>query len=127
MTVPRLLSTTLAALLLVLLAAPLFSPNASADTLPSWWPDAQREAEDEGYGLLTSAELAELLAEPNDLLLVDSRPGYEYDSGHLPGAVSLEFDLGDRMGLNDERREEIRAVLGPDKDRLVVVYCRSFR
>jgi len=61
---------------------------------------------------LTHDELATLLAEET-ALLVDVRPRLEYESGHLPGAISIPVD-------------ELPARLGElPRDRRIVTYCRG--
>jgi rhodanese-related sulfurtransferase len=61
---------------------------------------------------LTHDELAMLLAE-DKALLIDVRPRLEYESGHLPGAISMPVD-------------ELPARLGElPRDRRIVTYCRG--
>jgi rhodanese-related sulfurtransferase/DNA-binding transcriptional ArsR family regulator len=48
-----------------------------------------------------------------DVLLIDVRPALEYESGHLPGAVSLPVD---------ELRKKLRDL---PKDKPIVAYCRG--
>lgn len=88
---------------------------------------ARLAAERDGYRLITTAGLRELLRADPDVLLLDVRFAYEYAAGHMPGAVSLPVDLSDRRDLSPARRQTFEAVLGPDKDRVVVAYCRGFR
>ena len=48
-----------------------------------------------------------------DVVLIDVRPGEEYQAGHLPGAFSIPLrELGNRVG-------EI------SRDKTIVVYCRG--
>ena len=88
---------------------------------------AQRVAERDGYRLITTAGLRELLLADPDVLLVDVRFAYEYAAGHIPGAVSLPVDLTDRTDLSVERRQVFADVLGEQKGRNIVIYCRGFR
>lgn len=61
---------------------------------------------------ITRAELLDR-AQTGDLVILDVRPGSEYDAGHLPGALSIPIDeLADRL---DE--------LPPGTE--VVAYCRG--
>ena len=48
-------------------------------------------------------------------LLVDVRSEKEFSEGHLDGAVNIEWD----------KTDDLIAVIGPDKQRQVVFYCRS--
>jgi phage shock protein E len=88
---------------------------------------AERTAERDGYRLITTAGLRELLLADPDVLLVDVRYAYEYAAGHMPGAVSLPVDLSDRGDLPPARRQVFEDILGADKDRIIVAYCRGFR
>jgi phage shock protein E len=48
-------------------------------------------------------------------------------AGHIPGAVNLEFHPGDKLEFSYEKRARLKKLIGPDKDRPVVICCRSFR
>lgn len=88
---------------------------------------AQRGADRDGYELITTTGLKQLLDARPDVLLVDVRFAYEFAQGHIPGAVSLPVDLRDRGDLSRERRQAFLDALGPDKERPIVLYCRDFR
>ena len=92
----------------------------------SWWLNAQKEADRSGFKILNLAETKKQIALEDNLLLVDVRPSYEFEAGHLPGAVNLEFDLGDRARLTPKRRALFIKLLGADQDRKILVYCRSY-
>lgn len=110
-------------ILLVLVASGL---SWSKDN-PVWWPTALSEAQKDGYILTTPEEIQSLIASGNNFLLVDVRPDYEFKTGHLPGAKNFEIDLGDRLRLKPQKADAFEKVLGTDKNRLIVIYCRSFR
>jgi rhodanese-related sulfurtransferase/DNA-binding transcriptional ArsR family regulator len=62
-----------------------------------------------------AVDTAELLRrlEAGDVVVLDVRPGPEYDGGHLPGAIHIPVEeLADRLGELPEDRE-------------VVAYCRG--
>jgi rhodanese-related sulfurtransferase/DNA-binding HxlR family transcriptional regulator len=62
-----------------------------------------------------AVDTAELLRrlETGDVVVLDVRPGPEYDGGHLPGAIHIPVEeLADRLGELPEDRE-------------VVAYCRG--
>jgi len=111
----------------MLVALAVLTSTAMAADRPSWWDGAASEAKAEGYGLITAEELNDLSDTNPDLLILDVRPDYEYRAGHLPGAVNLEFDLGDRLELKPDKRAAVKKLLGPDRNRPIVIYCRSFR
>lgn len=100
--------------------------NKEWDT-PLWWPDTHKRAVAGGYGLITIQELQALMQSGREFVLLDVRPDYEYMEGHILGARNFEFHLGHRSGLEPERAEALKALLGPDRDRLIVTYCRNFR
>lgn len=120
---PKVLST----IALLLLALCLSPPSAEADENFVWWESARQEAEREGYELIDTEALSELLKQPSRTTILDARADYEYESGHLPGAINFEFDLGDRTDLSQEKRTALTELLGPDKQQRLVIYCRSFR
>ena len=51
----------------------------------------------------------------NGALLIDVRSKKEFEGGHLEGAVNIEWDQIDALA----------AAIGSDKQRQVVLYCRS--
>lgn len=119
---------TALALAVLVLAALSAGPAAGADgASPAWLEQARRDAADEGYRVVRTAGAQSLMQNATDLLILDARPDYEFRRGHLPGAVNYEFDLADEQHLSPERAREIQALVGPDKSRPVLVYCRSFR
>ncbi len=68
---------------------------------------------DAGIGYERLATLLE--RDPGTLLLLDVRTAEEFEQGHIPGAVLLPYD-------------EIEGVFKEsDKDKPIVVYCRSGR
>jgi predicted sulfurtransferase len=113
---------SVAALIWLHLSVPAFGEKP-----PIWWPRALEEARGAGYVLITPEKLKNLDNSGKTFLLLDVRPDYEYRSGHIPNALNLEFHLGDRLKIEPEKKEAIQQILGPDKNRKVVIYCRSFR
>ena len=95
--------------------------------LPSWWDQASRDAIKKGYQLIPPIKLQALQKSGETFLLVDVRPEYEYCQGHLPNALNMTFDLGDQLSLPDLKKSALTKMLGPDQNRMVVIYCRSFR
>ncbi|MGH2735075.1 MAG: ArsR/SmtB family transcription factor [Actinomycetota bacterium] len=62
---------------------------------------------------LTKEELARRLRRKNDLVVVDVRPGEEYETGHIPGAISIPLT---------ELKKRLREL---PKSKEVVAYCRG--
>jgi len=83
--------------------------------------DIEAEAKSGGYRLITTAELGELYQRaPQDLLLVDTRQDWEYRLGHMKGAVN--FSLEPTWWSRWRAQGPLAALLGPDKNRLMVFY-----
>ncbi len=88
-----------------------------------------RETVKGDYELLTVADLKELQDKGEAMVIVDTMP-YEdsYVKGHVPGAVQFLFPIKpmatwDAAGTDGKSEADYTALLGPDKDKLIVVYC----
>ena len=112
--------------ILILLLLVGIGPSWRKDN-PVWWPSALAESQKDGYALTTPEEIQSLYASSNDFFMVDVRPDYEFKTGHLPMAKNFEIDLGDRLELKPQKADAFKKVLGADKNRGIVIYCRSFR
>ena len=104
-----------------------FVPGALAERTAGWWEHASSLAEREGYMVITTEELHDLYQTKNYFVIIDNRFEYELSSGKLPGARNVPFDLSESQRLSSEKRAQLLEVLGEDKDRIVVTYCRDFR
>lgn len=62
-----------------------------------------------------ATEAQELMDNEEGYVILDVRTPEEYDTGHIPGAVNVP---------NEEIGSEDLEAL-PDKDQLILVYCRS--
>lgn len=69
------------------------------------------------YRQITQEEARRIMEEEADCIILDVRTEEEYDGGHIPGAINID---------NDDIGTDAPAEL-PDKDRLILVYCRSGR
>ena len=67
------------------------------------------------YRQITQEEAAEIMNREKDFLLLDVRTQEEYEDGHIPGAICIPNET---IGSG-----EIAAL--PDKEQLILVYCRS--
>ncbi|BCS89318.1 hypothetical protein PSDVSF_25600 [Pseudodesulfovibrio sediminis] len=92
-----------------------------------WWSAALDEANRDGYRLIDDAAMLVLVQSGTKAVILDARADYEFEAGHIPGASNLEFDLGDRIELPSAKRAALKKLIGPDKKRTLVIYCRSFR
>jgi hypothetical protein len=115
----RIAAGTLPALLpAFLLGAALSVPALSAE--PSL-DDARAEAERGGYRLINTGELWERYSDDGiEMLLVDTRQGWEYRGGHISGAVS--YPMEPTWWSRWKSRRSLRRLLGPDRDKLLVFY-----
>jgi len=85
------------------------------------WDEVIAEAERGRYRLISTEEMANRYRrDPQSLLLVDTRPEGEYQAGHIRGAVNLS--LTPTWWGRWWSRKLLAALLGPDKERLVVFY-----
>ena len=66
---------------------------------------------------ITAEEAKKLMDSEEDRIILDVRSREEYDQGHIPGAILIP----------DTEIEAKAADLLPDKDQLILVYCRSGR
>ena len=83
-----------------------------------------KEVERGGYKIVPTAELKGWIDQKKDMLIVDTMP-YEdsYKKEHVPGAVQMEFPIPELTQLDENKKAEFEKLLGPNKDRLIVIYC----
>ena len=67
------------------------------------------------YRQITADEAAQMMQEETGFVLLDVRTQEEYASGHIPGAICIPNET-----IGSEEIPEL-----PDKDQLILVYCRS--
>lgn len=68
-----------------------------------------------GYTQVSSEKAAQLMADYDDEIVLDVRTPEEYAQAHIPDAINVP---------NEEIGKDAVAQL-PDKDQLILVYCRS--
>ena len=69
------------------------------------------------YEQISGEEAKVLMDRESGYIILDARTQEEYDEGHIPGAIMIpEYEIADRA------EKEF-----PDKDQLILVYCRSGR
>lgn len=69
------------------------------------------------YKSISAEEAKQIMDEQEGYLIVDVRRADEYAEGHVPGAILVP---------NETIREKAEECL-PDKDQVLLVYCRSGR
>ena len=69
------------------------------------------------YEQISGAEAKALMGSESGYIILDARTQEEYDEGHIPGAIMIpEYEIAVRAENEP-----------PDKDQLILVYCRSGR
>ena len=77
------------------------------------FPSPQETAQ--GYRQITPAEAYTLMKLNRNCIILDVRTRAEFAEGHIPGAICIPNET-----IGDAAPEAL-----PDKDRLILVYCRS--
>lgn len=74
-------------------------------------------SEPSDYEQITQSHAKNIMDNAGDYILIDARTQEEFDQGHIAGAIMIpEYEIGERA------KEEL-----PDKDALILVYCRTGR
>lgn len=91
------------------------TPNSNVSETNSH-PDTS-ETKENTYEQITQIKAKEIMDSGEDYILLDVRTKEEFDDGHIEGAILIpDFEI--------EERAETEL---PDKDALILVYCRSGR
>ena len=69
------------------------------------------------YETITADAAKKIMDSDEEVIILDVREQYEYDEGHIPGAILIPYTE------IENKAEEIIT----DKDRQILVYCRSGR
>ncbi|UPM42599.1 sulfurtransferase [Halocatena salina] len=100
--------------------------NDTPDTTPTEYEGSFVET-----GPLVGLETVEQAMDDPDAVLIDTRERSEFEAGHIPGAVRLDWmDLVDETGRGVQPETEIRSTLRTrdiTPDRSVVLYCNTAR
>jgi len=82
-----------------------------------------------GYKLVGTEELKGWIDAKKEMLIIDTMP-YEdsYKKEHVPGATQFLFPISDMKAWDPKEtagktEREFLQVLGPDKTKLIVIYC----
>ncbi|MCK9295793.1 MAG: rhodanese-like domain-containing protein [Desulfobulbaceae bacterium] len=88
-----------------------------------------REVQRGGYDVISTEELKKMIDSGKDMVIVDTMP-YEdsYKKEHIPGAKQFLFPIPDMKEWDTKETDgktkaDYEALLGPDKDKTIVVYC----
>ena len=69
------------------------------------------------YEQISAIDAKKIMDSGEEHIILDTREQDEFDSGHIPGAILIPYT---------EIENEAEGKL-PDKDKLILVYCRSGR
>lgn len=69
------------------------------------------------YEMITAQQAKEIMDTQAGYVILDTRTQEEYETGHIPGAIVIS---------HEEIKDKAESAL-PDKDQLILVYCRSGR
>ena len=94
-------------LLLILLTMMLFTACGQA----------KENKQEAVYVNITAAEAKEIMDSQEGYIILDTRTQAEFEEAHIPGAMVIS---------HDEIMDKAEKML-PDKDQLILVYCRSGR
>ena len=78
---------------------------------------ANQNSQEAVYMNITAQEAKQIMDTEKGYIILDTRAQYEYDESHIPGAIVIP---------HDEIEEKAEQML-PDKNQLILVYCRSGR
>ena len=67
------------------------------------------------YEQITQEEAKQIMDTTNGYILLDTRTREEYDQSHIPGALLIPH-----TEISERAADEL-----PDKDQVILVYCRS--
>ena len=69
------------------------------------------------YQQITTEEAKKIMDSGEEHIILDTREQDEFDEGHIPGAILIPY-----TEIENKAEEML-----PDKDKLILVYCRSGR
>ena len=69
------------------------------------------------YEQITAENAKKIMDSGEEHIILDTREQDEYDEGHIPGAILIPY-----TEIENQAEEML-----PDKDKLILVYCRSGR
>lgn len=75
------------------------------------------KGEEAMYTQITQEEAKKIMDSGEEHIILDVREQDEYDDGHIPGAILIPY-----TEIENQAEEML-----PDKDALILVYCRSGR
>ncbi len=103
---------------ILLLPFALVGCAANTDVNTDGSVNDSKDTSDRGtYTQISSEAAAELMKTESEYIILDVRRSDEYAEGHIPGAINIPNEI-----IGESELTEL-----PDKDALILVYCRSGR
>jgi len=106
-----------------------FKDEVEKETLTVAAVKLMQEVTAGGYKLITTEELQKVIKAGENVLVIDTMP-YEdsYKKGHIPTAKQFLFPIPDMNEWDSKEtdgksQEDYVKLLGPDKDKKIIVYC----
>ena len=75
------------------------------------------KGEEKVYQIITADEAKRIMDSGEEHIILDTREQEEFDDGHIPNAILIPY-----TEIENKAEEML-----PDKDKLILVYCRSGR
>ncbi len=123
-TLKRIILVSLVLFSLVLLATSAFTWGTKELDTEKVATNFHAEAQRGAYQVVTTPELKKWLDNKKSMLIVDTMPfEASYKKNHIPGAKQMEFPIPEMTSIDDQTKEELIKLLGPDQDRTIVFYC----
>ncbi len=99
----------------------LWYSNLPVPIVVSNMAQVEQEAENGGYRLIDVDALSKLYPSNQEkILLVDTRQEWEHRAGHI--AESVNFPIEPTWWARWQKKGELKAFLGPDKEKTIVFY-----
>lgn len=106
-------------IILLILSLTLFSSCSGNENTSTTTNDTTENVSKDflGYEQISGEEAKHLMDIEKEFVIIDARTIEEFNEGHIEGAILIpEYEISERA------EEEL-----PDKDQLILVYCRSGR
>lgn len=68
------------------------------------------------YKIISQEKAKEIMEDSKDYIILDVRSEWEFERGHIEGAINIP---------NEEIGHAEELALLPDKEKMILVYCRS--
>jgi thiosulfate/3-mercaptopyruvate sulfurtransferase len=129
--IKKIFTFTVVGLLLFGLTTPVIAKNRFENELEKEKGAVKlvREVKLGGYDVITAKELKQWIDSGKDMLIIDAMPyDASYKKGHVPGAKQFLFPVPimqtwDTKKTDGKSKQDYEALLGSDKNRIIVVYC----